>query len=134
MDCYGKLEIILPSISGNDLENIVTFLYSGRILCTDPTATSRILSNLTDLLGFPESMELSGAVKDEIQTENQDMTYEAANELNHYESPADYLEYRIVASTNTCYYSENQLCVQRSQYIRTKNPLHKQSEKAKTCH
>ena len=29
--------------------------------------------------------------------------------------------YRIVASTNTCYYSENQLFVQRSQYIRTKN-------------
>ena len=42
--------------------------------------------------------------------------------------------YRIVASTNTCYYSENQLYVQRSQYIRTENPLHKQSEKAKTCH
>ena len=93
MDCCGKLEIILPSISGNDLENIVTFLYSGRILCTDPMATSEILSNLTDLLGFPESLELSGAVKDEIQTENQDMTYEAANELNNYESPADYLEY-----------------------------------------
>ena len=28
-------------------------------------------------------------------------------------------EYRIVASTNTCYYSENQLFVQRSQYIHT---------------
>ena len=42
--------------------------------------------------------------------------------------------YRIVASTNTCYYSENQLFVKRSQYIRTENPLHKQSEKAKTCH
>ena len=42
--------------------------------------------------------------------------------------------YRIVASTNMCYYSENQLFVQRSQYIRTENPLHKQSEKAKTCH
>merc|ERR1712051_562507 len=41
-------------------------------------------------------------------------------------------DYRIVASTNTCYYSENQLFVKRSQYIRTKNPLHKQSEKAKT--
>ena len=25
--------------------------------------------------------------------------------------------YRIVASTNTCYYSENQLFVQRSQYV-----------------
>ena len=42
--------------------------------------------------------------------------------------------YRIVASTNACYYSENQLFVKRSQYIRTENPLHKQSEKAKTCH
>ena len=42
--------------------------------------------------------------------------------------------YRIVASTNTCYYSENQLFVKRSQYIRTKNPLHKQYVKAKTCH
>ena len=42
--------------------------------------------------------------------------------------------YRIVASTKTCYYSENQLFVQRSQYIMTENPLHKQSEKAKTCH
>ena len=42
--------------------------------------------------------------------------------------------YRIVASTNTCYYSKNQLFVQRTQYIRTENPLHKQSEKAKTCH
>ena len=41
--------------------------------------------------------------------------------------------YRIVASTITCYYSENQLFVQRSHYIRTENPLHKQSEKAKTC-
>ena len=44
------------------------------------------------------------------------------------------VKYRIVASINMCYYSENQLFVQRSQYIRTENPLHKQSEKAKTCH
>ena len=41
--------------------------------------------------------------------------------------------YRIVVSTNSCYYSENQLFVQRSKYPRTENPLHKQSEKAKTC-
>ena len=41
--------------------------------------------------------------------------------------------YRIVASTNTCYYSENQLFIQRSQYIRTENPLHIQSEKAYMC-
>ena len=40
--------------------------------------------------------------------------------------------YHIFVSRNTCYYLENQLFVQRSQYIRTENPLHKQSEKAKT--
>ena len=44
-----------------------------------------------------------------------------------------HVRYRIVASTNTCYYSEKQLFVQRSQYIRTENPLHKQSEKAYMC-
>ena len=38
--------------------------------------------------------------------------------------------YRIVASTNTCYYSENQLFVKRTQYIRIKNPFHNQSDKA----
>ena len=43
-------------------------------------------------------------------------------------------KYRKVAITNTCYYSENQLFVKRSQCIRAENPLHKQSEKAKTCH
>ena len=37
------------------------------------------------------------------------------------------LTYRIVPSTNTWYYSENQLFDKRSQYIRTENPLHKQS-------
>ena len=46
---------------------------------------------------------------------------------------SDNLQYRIVASTNTCYYSENQLFVKRLQYIRTENPLHKQSEKARMC-
>ena len=51
-----------------------------------------------------------------------------------FELPWVHTKYRIVASTNTCYYSENQLIVKRSQYIRTENPLHKQSEKAKTCH
>ena len=38
----------------------------------------------------------------------------------------DLFIYRIVVSTNTCYYSENQLFVKRSHYIRAKK--HKQSE------
>ena len=38
--------------------------------------------------------------------------------------------FRIVVSSNVRYLLENQLFVKRSQYIRIKNPLHKQSEKA----
>jgi hypothetical protein len=38
--------------------------------------------------------------------------------------------YSIVASSNEHYYLGNQLFVKRSQYIRIKNPLQKQSEKA----
>ena len=43
------------------------------------------------------------------------------------------VEYHRVASTNTCYWLENQLFVKRSQYVKIKNPLHKQSEKACMC-
>ena len=42
----------------------------------------------------------------------------------------DQLTYRIVANSNLHYYLGNQLLGQRSQYIRSENPLHKQSEKA----
>ena len=38
--------------------------------------------------------------------------------------------YLIVASSNKCYQLKNQLFVKRSHYIRTENPLHKQSEKS----
>ena len=41
--------------------------------------------------------------------------------------------YAIVASSNTHYYLENQLFLKRSQYIRIKNPIQKQSEKACMC-
>ena len=41
--------------------------------------------------------------------------------------------YCIVVSSNARYQLENQLFIKRSQYIRVKNPLHKQSEKAYMC-
>ena len=44
-----------------------------------------------------------------------------------------YPKYLIVASSNACYYLGYQLFVERSQYIRIENPLHKQSEKACMC-
>ena len=41
--------------------------------------------------------------------------------------------YCIVASSNARYWLGDQLFVKRSQYIRIKNPLHKQSEKSCMC-
>ena len=42
-------------------------------------------------------------------------------------------KYSTVTSSNTYFKLGNQLFVKRSQYIRIKNPLHKQSEKACMC-
>ena len=41
-------------------------------------------------------------------------------------------QHSIVAGSNARYQLENQLFVKRSQYIRIKNPFHKQSKKAWT--
>ena len=41
--------------------------------------------------------------------------------------------YCIVASSNSFYYLGNKIFVKRSQYMKIKNPLHKQSEKACMC-
>ena len=49
------------------------------------------------------------------------------------EEKCDIIHIRKVASTNARYQLKNQLFVKRSQYIRTENPLHKQSEKAYMC-
>ena len=42
-----------------------------------------------------------------------EMVYKMSD--NKGETVEDVINYRIVASTNTCYYSENELFVQRSQ-------------------
>ena len=51
--------------------------------------------------------------------------FRAASEQN--------LTYCIVANSNARFYLGNQLFVQRSQYMRTENPLHEQSEKICMC-
>ena len=63
---------MFPSLSRKDLEHIVKFLYSGRIVCRDQDDASNILSNLTKLLGFPESMDLSETVIEDMEVDSYD--------------------------------------------------------------
>merc|ERR1711971_549064 len=75
----SKLEIFIPSLSSFDLQHVISFLYSGSISCSDQSATSRIIKNLTILFGYPESMDLCGAIKDEVQIDNHEDIFNEEN-------------------------------------------------------
>ena len=70
LDCCRKLEIMFPTLSKDALDQIVTFLYNGQIVCNDQNDGTKALKNLTTLLGFPESMNFSQAIKDESCNED----------------------------------------------------------------
>ena len=52
--CYSKIEIICPSLVKEEIDIIVHFLYSGKILCTDQSEASQVSKDLTQLFGFPK--------------------------------------------------------------------------------
>ena len=63
LDCYcSKIEIILPSVSIEELDLMVEFLYCGQISCTNPNLASRVSSNLQELLGFSTSLYISRVI------------------------------------------------------------------------
>ena len=70
LDCCRKLEIMFPTLSKDALDQIVTFLYNGQIVCNDQNDGTKALKNLTTLLGFPESMNFSQTIKDESCNED----------------------------------------------------------------
>ena len=70
LDCCRKLEIMFPTLSKDALDQIVTFLYNGQIVCNDQNDGTKALKNLTTLLGFPENMNFSQAIKDESCNED----------------------------------------------------------------
>ena len=63
--CCEKIEIIIPSIQTDEMENIINFLYSGTI----PADNKIILENLTKVFGFPENMIFTSNIKREIKEE-----------------------------------------------------------------
>ena len=78
--CNCKVEIMCPSLCKQELEIVVQFLYSGKILCSDQTVCTQVLANLTQLLGFP-SIDFKGTtitwptIKNEIQEDPEEQPF-----------------------------------------------------------
>jgi len=58
-NCCEPLDIFIPHVSKEDFIPIIKFLYSGQIPCQDTQQSSQILSNLTQIFGFPSRMKLN---------------------------------------------------------------------------
>ena len=59
MDFCQDLEIIFPSLTKEELGTIIKFLYHGQIVCDAKISTSEIIHILTNIFGFPSSMDFS---------------------------------------------------------------------------
>ena len=68
----GNLEIMCPSLSKEDLEVVVKFLYNGEISCPDRIIANQVFNNLQELFGFPSrNFQFDGTIlKSELQDYN----------------------------------------------------------------
>ena len=60
VDCNcGKIEIVFPSLSKEEIYLMVQFLYTGKIsnLSANKYVVAEVLDNLIQLLGFPNCMQ-----------------------------------------------------------------------------
>ena len=57
----GKIEIFFPSLSKKEIDPMVEFLYTGKISNSNANKSmvSEVLDNLTKLLGFPNSLQIT---------------------------------------------------------------------------
>ena len=60
--CCSKIEIVLPSVSIEELDLMVEFLYCGQISCTNSNLAGRVSSNLQKFLGFSTSLYISKVI------------------------------------------------------------------------
>ena len=49
----SNIDVICPSVSKEELEIIVQFLYNGKLVHADETVVSKASKNLEELFGFP---------------------------------------------------------------------------------
>jgi hypothetical protein len=58
--CCCKIEVFVPSLTKEELELLVKFLYCGEVICSNKSIASKVFSNLVQFFGFPECMEING--------------------------------------------------------------------------
>ena len=66
----SKIDVFCPSLSKEELEIIVQFLYNGKLVHADETVVSKASKNLEELFGFPS---LQGEVWTETVEIERDM-------------------------------------------------------------
>ena len=66
----SNIDVICPSVSKEELEIIVQFLYNGKLVHADETVVSKASKNLEELFGFPS---LQGEVWTETVKIERDM-------------------------------------------------------------
>ena len=66
----SNIDVICPSVSKEELEIIVQFLYNGKLVHADETVVSKASKNLEELFGFPS---LQGEVWTETVEIERDM-------------------------------------------------------------
>ena len=62
----SKIEVFCPSISKEELKNIVDFLYCGKISCKNQSAVSETTENLNKLFGFELTKDDMSETKESI--------------------------------------------------------------------
>ena len=65
IDCNCcRIEIFFPSLSKEQIDLMVQFLYTGKIsnLSANRVVVSEVLDNLTKLLGFPNCVQSTGGL------------------------------------------------------------------------
>ena len=71
--CCKKIEMIFPSVTIEELDLMVEFLYNGQFSCNDQYLAARVISNLQEFLGFSKFIDISevqnlGSVKEKYIT------------------------------------------------------------------
>ena len=75
----GKIEIMCPSLSKEDLEVVVKFLYNGEISCPDRIIANQVFNNLQELFGFPSrNFQFDGTI---LKSELQDLYYNNVSKI-----------------------------------------------------
>ena len=87
--CCDKLEILCPTLTDQELVDVVHFLYNGEFICPDESTASKALANLTEVFGFPKS--LNNVLPFMTKTKNEYPEEEVTDDVNldsyFYESP-----------------------------------------------